>query len=107
MLSDLNLFKPSSFDSPEARECLLMILLVEQNDSKFSTQLSDNFRNLLLSVKQVHLKHTDRLVEEVLDRLITTVQAFGSKHVQFPAMGKANKEVFKHLSKCVGLYCQE
>lgn len=59
VVNNLNVFKIDSLENDEARECLEMILVAEHNEQSVTNQLGDNFRNLLLSLKQVHLKHTD------------------------------------------------
>lgn len=64
------MFKLKTLECDEARECLTMVLTAEQNEVTISNQLGDNFRNLLLSLKQVHLKHTDALLEQMLDMMI-------------------------------------
>jgi hypothetical protein len=81
LIKDLNLFKIQNFESLEARESLMMILLIEQNENQFGNQLSDNFRNLLLSVKQVHLRQTDALFEATLENMLKHASLFETAQV--------------------------
>lgn len=107
IIKSLNIFKIPNFEAQEAKDSLMMILLIEQNENQFSNQLSDNFRNLLLSLKQVHLKQTDALLESILENMTKCVGRFETTQVQIPSLPKSNKDIFKHLSKCIGQYCQD
>lgn len=73
----------------------------------FNTQLGDNLHNLLLSLKQVHLKQTDSLNDQVLDYLFKHAAKFKSEHLNLAELPKQPKDIFKHLSKCIGLYCKQ
>jgi len=83
-----------------------MILGVEgQSSLSFSTQMSDNLRNVILSLKQVNLRQTDSLFENVLEFLYFEMCKVQSDHVKLYDIPKQNKEILKHISKCISLYC--
>ena len=101
-------FKSCPFSQPlqaDIELCIDLILGSEQSSEVlFTTQLSDNFHNLLLALKQVHLKTTESLVEEAVE--ITLDLQKDHQTDKMPEWPKASSDAFKHVTKCIGVYCQ-
>jgi hypothetical protein len=84
MISELSLSKNDKIDSEEARECLSMILITEQSETTISATIGDNFRNLVLSLKQIHLKHLDFLIESLLSSMTLQMCSIKIEGIEMP-----------------------